>query len=142
MGVNGWYFWKTHHDERGFASMHTCHVTSGTLVVGASLCVNSLHKNAIATSSFCRCRKVISRPLECDLSHAAPTKTRVWLALFVKPISNRANWGLVMAPSNLAMRTEWVARSHQRNVVPFDNRRRSPTGETHPLGVVVRLTGR
>ena len=44
-----------------------------------------------------------------------------------------------MAPSNLAMRTEWVARSHQRNVVPFDNRRRSPTGETHPRGIVVRL---
>ena len=44
-----------------------------------------------------------------------------------------------MAPSNLAMRTERVARSHQRNVVPFDNRRRSPTGETHPRGVVVRL---
>jgi hypothetical protein len=28
---------------------------------GASLGVNSLHRNAIATSSFCRCRKVISR---------------------------------------------------------------------------------
>ena len=44
-----------------------------------------------------------------------------------------------MAPPNLAMHTERVARSHQRNVVPFDNRRRSPTGETHPRGVVVRL---
>ena len=44
-----------------------------------------------------------------------------------------------MAPSNLAMRTERVARSHQGNVVPFDDRRRSPTGETHPRGVVVRL---
>ena len=44
-----------------------------------------------------------------------------------------------MAPSNLAMRTERVARSHQRNVVPYDNRHRSPTGETHPRGVVVRL---
>jgi hypothetical protein len=44
-----------------------------------------------------------------------------------------------MAPSNLAMRTERVARSHQRNVVPFDNRRRSPTGEPHPRGVVVGL---
>ena len=31
------HFWKAHHDERGFASMHTCHVTSGTLVGGASL---------------------------------------------------------------------------------------------------------
>ena len=30
-------FWKAHHDERGFASMHTCHETSGTLVVRASL---------------------------------------------------------------------------------------------------------
>ena len=44
-----------------------------------------------------------------------------------------------MAPPNLAMHTERVARSHQRNVVPFDDRRRSPTGETHPRGVVVRL---
>ena len=32
-----------------------------------------------------------------------------------------------------------VTRSHQRNVVPFDNRRRSPPGEPHPRGVVVRL---
>src|SRR6516165_12239525 len=28
------------------------------------------------------------RAIECDLFHAAPTKRRVWLALFVKPISN------------------------------------------------------
>jgi hypothetical protein len=44
-----------------------------------------------------------------------------------------------MAPPNLAMHTERVERSHQRNVVPFDDRRRSPTGDTHPRGVVVRL---
>ena len=45
-----------------------------------------------------------------------------------------------MAPPNLAMQTRrLVARGHQRNVVPFDNRRRSPTAETHPRGVVVRL---
>jgi hypothetical protein len=44
-----------------------------------------------------------------------------------------------MGPPNLAMRTRLVAQAHQRNVVPFDNRRRSPTGETHPRGVVVRL---
>jgi len=44
-----------------------------------------------------------------------------------------------MAPPNLAMRTRLVAQAHQRNVVPFDNRRRSRAGETHPRGVVVRL---
>ena len=44
-----------------------------------------------------------------------------------------------MAPPNLATQTRLVAQAHQRNVVPFDNRRRSPTGETHPRGVVVRL---
>ena len=44
-----------------------------------------------------------------------------------------------MAPPNLAMQTRPVAQGHQRNVVPFDSRRRSPTGETHPRGVVVRL---
>jgi hypothetical protein len=44
-----------------------------------------------------------------------------------------------MAPPNLAMHTERVARSHQRNVVRFADSRRSPTGETHPRGVVVRL---
>jgi hypothetical protein len=50
-----------------------------------------------------------------------------------------------MAPPNLAMQTELVARSHQRNVVPFDNHRQrlrleySRTGEPHPRGVVVRL---
>jgi hypothetical protein len=42
-----------------------------------------------------------------------------------------------MAPPNLA--TQLVARGHQTNVVPFDNRRRSATGETHPRGIVVRL---
>ena len=44
-----------------------------------------------------------------------------------------------MAPPNLAMQTRLVARGHQRNVVPFDNRRRSPTGEPYPRGVVIRL---
>ena len=44
-----------------------------------------------------------------------------------------------MAPPNLAMQTRLVARGHQTNVVPFDNRRRSPTGEPHPRGVVIRL---
>ena len=44
-----------------------------------------------------------------------------------------------MAPPNLATQTWLVARGHQTNVVPFDNRRRSPTGETHPRGIVVRL---
>ena len=43
-----------------------------------------------------------------------------------------------MAPPNLATQTRLVAQGHQRNVVPFDNRRRSPI-ETHPGGVVVRL---
>jgi hypothetical protein len=43
-----------------------------------------------------------------------------------------------MAPPNLATQTRLAARGHQTNVVPFDNRR-SPTGETHPRGVVVRL---
>ena len=40
---------------------------------------------------------------------------------------------------NLAMQTRLMAQGHQRNVVPYDNRHRSPTGETHPRGVVVRL---
>ena len=44
-----------------------------------------------------------------------------------------------MAPPNLATQMRLVAQAHQTNVVPFDNRRRSPTGETHPRGVVVRL---
>jgi hypothetical protein len=44
-----------------------------------------------------------------------------------------------MAPPNLATQTRLVARGHQTNVVPFDNRRRSPTGETRPRGIVVRL---
>ena len=44
-----------------------------------------------------------------------------------------------MALPNFATQTRLVAQAHQRNVVPFDNRRRSPTGETHPRGVVVRL---
>ena len=26
-------FWNAHHDERGFAPMHICHVVSGTQVV-------------------------------------------------------------------------------------------------------------
>jgi hypothetical protein len=76
MGVNGWHFWKTHHNERGFASMHTCHVTSGT----PSL-VRQFAPRTIATSSFCRCRKVIRHPLECELSHATSNERRVWLAL-------------------------------------------------------------
>ena len=42
-----------------------------------------------------------------------------------------------MAPP--ATQTRLVAQDHETNVVPFDNRRRSPTGETHPRGVVVRL---
>ena len=42
-----------------------------------------------------------------------------------------------MAPPNLAMQTRLVARSHQRNVVPLDDRRRRlPTGEPYPRGVV------
>ena len=44
-----------------------------------------------------------------------------------------------MAPPNLATQTRLVARGHQTNVVPFDNRRRSPTGKTYPRGIVVRL---
>ena len=44
-----------------------------------------------------------------------------------------------MAPPNLATQTRLMAQGHQRNVVPYDNRHRSPTGETHPRGVVVRL---
>jgi len=43
-----------------------------------------------------------------------------------------------MAPPNLAMQTRLVAR--QRNVVPLEHRRRRlPTGEPYPRGVVVRL---
>jgi hypothetical protein len=50
-----------------------------------------------------------------------------------------------MARPNLKMHTEPVTRGYQRNVVPFDNRRRrlhvahSSPAETHPSGVVVRL---
>ena len=44
-----------------------------------------------------------------------------------------------MAPPNLATQARLVARVHHTNVVPFDNRRRSLTGETHPRGVVVCL---
>ena len=45
-----------------------------------------------------------------------------------------------MAPPNFAMQTRLVARSHQRNVVPLDDRRRRlPTGEPYPRGVVVCL---
>jgi len=52
----------------------------------------------------------------------------------------RQNGGLLMAPPNFAMQTRLVARSHQRNVVPLDDRRRRlPTGEPYPRGVVVRL---
>jgi hypothetical protein len=50
-----------------------------------------------------------------------------------------------MAPPNLAMHTERVARSHQRNLVPFDNPRRrlhleySSAGKLPSRAVVVRL---
>ena len=49
-----------------------------------------------------------------------------------------------MARPNL--KTEPVTRGYQRNVVPFDNHRRrlhiahSSAGETHPRGVVLRLS--
>ena len=47
-----------------------------------------------------------------------------------RPVPTRPNGGLLMAPPNLAMRTRPVAQAHQRNVVPFDNRRRSRIGAT------------